>query len=494
MLICVVLVIAVIGYILVAVYAPYDAYGDVFEYFTFTNTVIDDQSLDNISQITGVTLGDSKPVYQYTPLLFVQTAALQRLTGASIPLIYVIINIIKLLTLAALVFTLVKKMFNSSWPAFWSMVFVLFGPLIPYYSHLLTRNFTWLFLLAYLLIFQSRRIGSSLRLVLLIMILFALMLYHHETGLLFSSLLIVFSSFEWLIQYRQKIISKVRVTVNIFLTVATPITVILFSRGYLASLIHARGLIQVKAEVLKANEFISQNIGWVPIIIIAFGLISWFWIKIHRAELSRFLIWFLLLSLLGFPLSGSWVSMRLIEQFQLLAMILGGGAVVWLMLMVRKKVIQNLVSGLILIMALALFGQTIDDRIKNSQVSWDYLSNLEEIKPLLQNQKVLSDPFTLFRIQGLTGAVPAYQFRRPKDDYSQIKELASVFKEENPELAKKYLIDNEIEYVVINSEFTPVWGGSELMKFDDPINYQLLVEFPAVGNELLSVYQVNNNP
>ena len=102
-----ILLITLILHLRLYIIAPFHYHGDVFEYFTFINKIIDEQSTKNLVHLTGVGLTPYFPIYSTTPLFFILNADLFLFTSFKLPYLFIGLNIIKIIITAFLIFGII---------------------------------------------------------------------------------------------------------------------------------------------------------------------------------------------------------------------------------------------------------------------------------------------------------------------------------------------------------------------------------------------------
>ncbi|MBU0670747.1 hypothetical protein KKF29_01155, partial [Patescibacteria group bacterium] len=236
-------------------------------------------------------------------------------------------------------------------------------------------------------------------------------------------------------------------------------------------------------EILGGIVLVTSILGFVYLII------NWKKHKIALALIISFLFVILIgiyQSLFGFH----FFPRRLLAGLHIPAELLAGFYFIFLWKN-KNKFLISLSVVIILICGLGnYYGQLKDLEF---DLNWEYFETTNwASENLKENSKIMSDVLTIVQFQNISGKTPTFTYPRTKDHMQNNKAEAvqKIIVEPNAENAASYMKNNNVKYMIIDSEISPLWSPGNYEKFKNEEYFEEIYKKEINEDRFIIIYQI----
>jgi hypothetical protein len=486
----------------IVIEAPLAAGDDDIIYLGISQNIIDDHGIKY----------DKNDIeyYKFTPSLFLLIDTMSFMGNNSIVLASTILIFIQLIATSCLAFLICRYLLASQWLSLiTTILFITHGDQLNYeqynfasFSLLRTGQFSFIvFLLCIYLVLKLLKLNKIKTLFLILPITIAIILYHHQSGVINWVIFYLFLVLTMFIRYKKHSLKQIfsYILIMAFIASIPVITLFLLNFFWKGKIINTvlsllssaiTGGITEEVNIFAINYF--HLLGGITLIGGIFGL--GYLIK-FRKQYQIPLI--LLLSILTILFLGTYQSMvsfhffprRFLAGLHFPAEILCG-FLLYYFWQYRKKMLFISFTTIIIISGLSNYFYSLNN--VHLDLNWKYISATEWAKNNLnRDEKFVSDVLTIIQFDQLANLQPAYQYPRVKD-YQQInskEEIQKIFVEEDVIAANEYLKKNKIKYVIIDTKNSPFWTPGNYKKFNNQDYFKEIYSQKIDDNQKIIIYE-----
>lgn len=466
-------------------HAPFWIPGDIFSYLGWSQSIIDAQKIEFLSLAQGPIL------YTFFPGLFILLAAGSLISGATVPVVTALTNVfyVAWLTLGlaavgwfafrdrrlSLVAAVLGTTFGGSYVGISTP-----NEVFPFLS---TQNISFLFFLAAIVVYvrNIRRCPhwSWLENIPFFVLVTAAILIHPQSALFRGSIFGLASFIIALLARRGDRLFFWKMTLVSTLPWIIILSINLRSLTYFWNVGVGVAVENTLGVSAPAPARFYSNYGHLLFLFAIIGLLylvfsrnrrrEWSYVESFIIILTATVIALSYLDSLGIYFFGGRFLGELILPYVLLAS-LGAVAIVDVLISSRRLAVT------IVTMYLAFSSVALLSVLSKTEFDFDWPSvrALSWANENLRNKKVLADPYTYYMFHDMGHLIPAYSTIRTLKNVGDNEAVQVVLVNQDADAAYRYLQRHQIEFVVIDTYFDPLWTGLSDKKFTDQRRYELV--------------------
>lgn len=481
--------------------APLAAGDDVIIYLGISQNFLDNEGIKYNADID---------YYKFTPLLFLLINTLSLIGNNNIILAGTILIFIQIIITDCLIFLICRYLLGNQWLSLiTTILFITHGDQLNYeqynlasFSLLRTGQFSFIiFLLCVYLALKFLKFNKARMLLLAIPISAAIILYHHQSGIINWIMFYTFLGTIIYIQYKKYSAKQALTYLLITILIAIVPAGMLFLLNYfwqgkiIGSVVSLLSIVVTGGIPEDVNIFTIDyftQLGGIVLIGAIMGLI--YLVKYRKQHIVGLI---LLLALLSITIVGTYQSIfgfhffprRFLAGLHFPAEILCG-FLLYYFWQYKKKMLFISFTAIIIISGLSNYFYCLNN--VHFDLNWKYISATEWAKNNLnKDKKFISDCLTIIQFDQLSNLTPAYQYPRVKD-YQQInsqEEIQKVFVEQDITVANEYLKKNKIKYIIIDTKNSPLWTPGDYEKFNNQDYFIKIYSQKINDNQEIVIYE-----